>query len=480
MSTNDRSFMRATLLEQLNDEEMKHLSSILCALYEGCDEQSLQQVEQMKVNNARLILKGGNYPEAEINEYLAEIGAKESKIRQQGLAAQIAEREAVSSLDQRSSNAGVTTQSSLDQKSAYHLDHCMMDLTSINEAKEIPSLFVFDEGRDQKPSMFMPRGKVCVLASEGGMGKSLLSLHLGISLALQSEATRLRRAPDGLLERSQSKTGFALKPVPTSGKVVMLFAEEDQATCAYRLKQLLPKGHDGRVEESMLRALSGKLIPVPLCGMPEGVDNNLTLSSSQRDLEDSPEERFQQLYSMLNTIAGDDGLDLIVVDPLAQFGGGDFEKDNGEASKLMRQFQRLTSVKGEPTVLLVHHSSKDASRGKGKLSHAVRGASALKDNSRWVGILRRIQESESGDTYLVDDQGRTVVELVVAKSNYGACFLKARYLSHRSEIIAINKPELLTVPTHAEKPSNDAGKSSSKQQSSSARSIPVREARQNR
>ncbi len=105
----------------------------------------------------------------------------------------------------------------------------------------------------------------------------------------------------------------------------------------------------------MLRALSGKLIPVPLCGMPEGVDNNLTLSSSQRDLDDFSEERFQELYSLLNTIAGDDGLDLIVVDPLAQFGGGDFEKDNGEASKLMRQFQRLTSVKSKPPVLLVHH-----------------------------------------------------------------------------------------------------------------------------
>lgn len=480
MSTNDRSFMRGILGEELKDDGVMHLRAVLSALHEGAIWEDLITTDQGQVDKAHVILRRANYPEAEIVAYLKELGAEESKIRQQQLAAHMAEREAISSLDQRSSNAGVTTQRKPEQKSAYHLDHCMMDLTSINEAKEIPSLFVFDEGRDQRPSMFMPRGKVCVLASEGGMGKSLLSLHLGISLALQSEATRLRRAPDGFLERSQSKTGFALKPVPTSGKVVMLFAEEDQATCAYRLKQLLPKGHDGRVEESMLRALSGKLIPVPLCGMPEGVDNNLTLSSSQRDLDDFSEERFQELYSLLNTIAGDDGLDLIVVDPLAQFGGGDFEKDNGEASKLMRQFQRLTSVKGEPTVLLVHHSSKDASRGKGKLSHAVRGASALKDNSRWVGILRRINESESGDTYLVDDQGRTVVELVVAKSNYGACFLKARYLSHRSEILAVDDPELLTVPTHAEKPSNDAGKSSSKQQSSSARSLPIREARQNR
>lgn len=348
---------------------------------------------------------------------------------------------------------------------AYHIDRCMMDLTSINEAEEIPSLFVFDDDRDQKPSMFMPRGVVCVLASEGGMGKSLLSLHLGISLALQGEATKLRRAPDGYLERSRSKAGFALKPVPTSGKVVMLFAEEDQATCAYRLKQLLPKGHDGQVEESLLRALSGKLIPVPLCGMPEGVEHNLALSASQREPEDHAEERFQELHSMLNTIAGDDGLDLIVIDPLAQFGGGDFEKDNGEATKLMRQFQRLTSVKGKPTVLLVHHSSKDASKGKGKLSHAVRGSSALKDNSRWVGILRRINESESGETYLVDDHGRTVLELVVAKSNYGPCFQKARYLSHKSEIIAIQDHDLLTIKKSEDESTN---KSSSKQQISSA------------
>ena len=370
-----------------------------------------------------------------------------------------------------------TVQQEPAREPAYHIDRCMMDLTLINEAEEIPSLFVFDDGRDQKPTMFMPRGVVCVLASEGGMGKSLLSLHLGISLALQGEATKLSRAPDGYLERSRSKAGFALKPVPTSGKVVMLFAEEDQATCAYRLKQLLPKGRNGRVEESMLRGLSGKLIPVPLCGMPESVENNLALSASQREPEDHAEERFQELRSMLNTIAGDDGLDLIVIDPLAQFGGGDFEKDNGEATKLMRQFQRLTSVKGKPTVLLVHHSSKDASRGIGKLSHAVRGSSALKDNSRWVGILRRINESESGETYLVDDHGRTVLELVVAKSNYGPCFQKARYLSHKSEIIAIQDHDLLTIEKSEDE---NTSKSSSKQQISSPQRIPVRDARRNR
>jgi hypothetical protein len=357
-------------------------------------------------------------------------------------------------------------------KSAYHRDSFMMDLTHINEAQELPSLFKL-RGHSNQLEMFMPRGKVCVLASEGGVGKSLLSLHLGISLVLGREKTSLRRAAGAYREHSESILGFPLVPVPKFGKVVMLFAEEDQATCAYRLKQLLQV--NGRVDPRLLQRLSGHLIPVPLCSLSKDVDNDLSLSDSLRSGDyGEAESRFKQLEQSLESVAGETGIDLIVVDPLAQFGGGDFEKDNGEASRLMRQFQRLTSIKGNPTVLLIHHSSKEASKGKAKLGHAVRGASALKDNARWVGILRRIAESDTGEEYLKDSHGRTVVELVVAKSNYGPCFQRVRYLMHRSEIIEIENPELLSAEVIDR--SNDTG-GAKPMHDPSASTVPVRGAR---
>lgn len=128
----------------------------------------------------------------------------------------------------------------------------------------------------------------------------------------------------------------------------------------------------------------------------------------------------------------------------AQFGGPDFEVDNGEASRLMRHLQQFTGLKGNPTVLIVHHSAK-ASK-KSKLAHGFRGSSAIKDNARWAAILRRVNEDDTGENFLRDaiDRNKGVLELVVAKSNYGPGFLQARCYSHDSKLSEITEERYLT------------------------------------
>ena len=281
------------------------------------------------------------------------------------------------------------------------------------------------------------------MASEGGCGKSLLSLHLGISLVTNRE-TSLR-----------SKIGTTLTPNRVTGKVALLYAEEDENTCLFRLQQMLKRIQEPglkpseyeRVElsDSLLEELNGKLFPLPLQISNRGADSNISLSDSTRGEKTGAQNRFERLYESLEHHGGGEGWDMIVVDPLAQFGSGDFEVDNGEASRLMRQFQQLTSLPGNPAVLLIHHSSKSSK--KGKLAHAVRGSSALKDNARWVGILRRIDETETGEDYLKDKDGRGVVELIIAKSNYGPSFKQARFICHNSSIIKIQDNDLLTAVT---------------------------------
>lgn len=321
-----------------------------------------------------------------------------------------------------------------EQASPFDQQSFIMDLSGVIEAKPTPALFELEDSNGE-PQLFMPRGKVAVLASEGGLGKSLLALHLGVSLAL-NQPTKLK-----------SWCGRPLTPVPKSGKVILLYAEEDKQSCLYRLRQQLA-GVSGRVDPKLLEALSGRLIPVPLCITDRDVDSSLSLSDSIRSKEFGAEHRRNRLYKSLKEIAGDDGIDLIVIDPLAQFGGSDFETDNGEASRLMRHLQQLTGLKGNPTILIVHHSAKGNSKRPAKLSNAVRGSSAIKDNARWAGILRRIAEDDTGENYLKDIKGRGVIEMVVAKSNYGPSFLKVRCISHESKIIDIqNGDTLLTLNT---------------------------------
>lgn len=312
--------------------------------------------------------------------------------------------------------------------SPFDVHNFLDDLTKVATAEPIPALFTLDNGAGET-EMFMPRGKVSILASEGGLGKSLLSLHLGISLSL-NRPTHLR-----------SWCGARLTPRPTSGKVVLLYAEEDLETCLYRLRMQLQTDL-GTVNKDLLKQLSGRLIPVPLCVVEQGMDSSLALSDSKRGVGDGANERLERLLDSLNHVAGQDGIDLIVIDPLSQFGGPDFEVDNGEASRLMRNLQQLTlRVLGRPTVLAIHHSSKTAK--KGKLSNAIRGSSALKDNARWASVLRRVGEDDAGEKFVVDQQGRGIIELVVAKSNYGPNGLKVRCISHNAKLIEIEQEYLL-------------------------------------
>lgn len=363
------------------------------------------------------------------------------------------------------------------KKSPFEVSNAMTDLTHVNFAEELPALFkIRKEGATNLDGdgyeTFMPKGKVCILASEGGVGKSLLCLHLGISLATSEHFERRGSGRGGFTSKTRLKNsaGHLLTPNPTTGKVVMLFAEEDHQTCSLRLRKLLPKERmpDGsyQVSEALLRGLSGRLIPFPLSGS----GNSITLSTSGRfsfaDPEDDPaNERVEALIDNLNKLAGDDGLDLIVLDPLAQFGGADFEKDNGAASTLMSQIEKLTiRVKGKPSVLVVHHSPKNSNGG-------VRGSSALSDNSRWVGLLSRVYDlapqkatgqkstnSKEPSTQLIDKDGRGVLELRVHKSNYSRTGIKLRYVTQGPEIIEIDDDVVLTAETQAQiTPSSNGG-----------------------
>ena len=327
--------------------------------------------------------------------------------------------------------------------SVYNLQSAMLDLTKINEAQPVPALFEM-KGKGGEVQSFMPRGYLCLLASEGGVGKSLLTLHLGLSLVLNR--------PTSL--KSATTFGNLLKPVPRTGKVALLYGEEDINTCSIRIKQQLQplrrkdgsypptKFTDGygRVRQEVLEYLSGRLIPVPLRALATDVDSTLDLSGSTHDQTlEAADVRFDKLLSMLTDIDNatkdkGDGFDLIVVDPLAQFGGGNFEVDNGEAARLMKRLDTLTQFNGNPSVLLVHHSPKGSKRASGRF----RGSSAIKDHSRWGALLERVgaTDKNEGLDFLKDREGRTVLELKIAKTNYGPSG-RVRCIQHQAQLLPI-------------------------------------------
>ena len=271
-----------------------------------------------------------------------------------------------------------------------------LSLEGIEDAKEIPSLFKLRDKYDNEVA-FMPKGHVGLIAGYGGTGKSLLALELAL---LVTDPTRKSR-PRG------SKNEF-LVSCGTNHKAVIIFGEENHETCAFRLKQAFESL--GMLDR--YQALKKRLLVIPLGGVDFDTalvgKDNLTANNWLNCIK----ERLQEF-------GGDTGLDLIVIDPLSHFGGPEFETDNGQAVRLMRKLNELTAVKGKPTVLGIHHSAKRAKNGR--IDDVLRGSSALKDNSRWVGALSRVGESPDARDCLKWNDGTTdheIIELEVAKSNY--------------------------------------------------------------
>ncbi len=333
-------------------------------------------------------------------------------------------------------------------KFAYALQGLLLD--GIEDAKPIEALFMLRKGEQDydEEEAFMPKGKVSLIAGYGGTGKSLLALELALLVANRN----------GRYSRAKGTRGQNLVANSKTHKVVIFFGEEDDASCKWRLKQAFTSlGAINNYHE-----IKENLLIIPLGGV------SFNTAFVNKDDPKEADEWFQELKKRLTLFAGEDGLDLLVIDPLSHFGGGEFEQDNGQAVQLMRKLNELTQIKGSPTVLGIHHSPKGSSSKR--LDEMLRGSSALKDNSRWVAVMSRLGEDIQGrDCFKwLDSSGieREIIQLEVVKSNYtkrgmpirfaiGADGLKEitnrAYLEARSDVSSSeDNKRLLTLNEHAD------------------------------
>jgi hypothetical protein len=328
-----------------------------------------------------------------------------------------------------------------------------LPLNGIEDAEPIEALFKLrkSEQHDDEEEAFMPKGKVSLIAGYGGTGKSLLALELALLVANRN----------GRYSRAKGTKGQHLVANSKTHKVVIFFGEEDDASCKWRLKQAFTSLD----AINNYRELKDNLLVIPLGGAPFN-----TAFINKEDITEA-DKWFQELKKRLALFGGKDGLDLIVIDPLSHFGGGEFEQDNGQAVQLMRKLNELTQFKGSPTVLGIHHSPKGSSSKR--LDEMLRGSSALKDNSRWVGVMSRLGEDMQGrDCFKWVDGGGVeceIIQLEVVKSNYtrrgmpirfaiGADGLKEitnrAYLEARSDVLNPNstckEDKYYTLNEHAD------------------------------
>lgn len=234
-----------------------------------------------------------------------------------------------------------------------------------------------DEG--ERWTGIMPLGKVAMLASAGGSGKTMAAMELALAVATGADWLNKYRTPN-------------------PGHVLVVLGEEDEEEARRRLyyagkvMRLTSAQHEQAMQRITVMAMEGEDVAL--------LDN---------------EHRPAEFLTWLQMELRDPKVEwkLIVLDPLSRFASGDTEIDNHAATKFVRAVESLLQVPGRPTVLLTHHTNKSARQAdKSKDSKAsasdARGATGLTDGARWVANLSPTRD------------GDDLVLLEFTKSNYTA------------------------------------------------------------
>ena len=244
---------------------------------------------------------------------------------------------------------------------------------------------------------FLPLGKVGMLAAAGGVGKTMALVQLALSVAT-----------------GRPWLGDFTVPASSVGHVLLALGEEDAEEAHRRLynafRAMWPSDDERHASErsAAMQLAAERITVVPLSGVPCSL---VTTSSTTRTTEEST--ALAGLRELLEN-AGHDW-SLVVLDPLSRFAGVETETDNAAATRFVQAVETLVTVRGNPTVLLAHHTTKGSRGEEGENASDTtdaRGASAITDGVRWVARLSPVKRSENDPV-----PGRATLSLT--KSNYG-------------------------------------------------------------
>lgn len=208
----------------------------------------------------------------------------------------------------------------------------------------------------------VPKGAVTLIASAGGVGKTYALV--GLALAVGS---------------GQEWLGHFFT---TTGKVLLLLAEEDTAETRRRIWTV---GRAMELTEEQIEAIASRVVVMPLAGVVFG-------------LLDEEGDETEALAALRARMAQEGPWEAVVIDPLARVAGVNVEGDNHLATRLIQATETLCALPGNPAVLVSHHSSKFARRTD---SADARGVTGLTDAARAVLTLR----SEGGSAFLELSKG---------------------------------------------------------------------------
>ncbi|MDX2054070.1 MAG: AAA family ATPase [Polyangiaceae bacterium] len=241
-------------------------------------------------------------------------------------------------------------------------------LSSLDLATEPPKRrWLFNDVRSGKPVPLLRRGKVFVLAADGGVGKSFIALLMAVCLGLGR------------------KLFDAFQPEVNCGRIALLMGEDDAEECQdrlYRICNALGLGAEERLQ------VQEKILLFLLTG------HEVSFLSVDQAHNPRRTEFLEAIVQRLNDEAEKGGFEwaFVAIDPLARFASGNAESDNGLATAFVQAVESIAiRVTGEPGVMVTHHSSKTSGRAGGA---DVRGVTGLRNGFRAAFTLSKVRTAE--------------------------------------------------------------------------------------
>lgn len=208
----------------------------------------------------------------------------------------------------------------------------------------------------------LPRGKTGMVNATGGVGKTYAVGQLAVAVASG---------------KFWLGTFRAVEP----GHVLLALGEEDADEARRRISRSV---NEAGLTDEERRTAASRLHVLPLHGVPVA----LTCSPSHGVVVAS------DFAHALRARLDGHGVDwsLVVLDPLSRWGEGGVEANNEVATRFVQVVEMLTTVRGNPSVLVAHHSSQASTRAG---ESDARGVTAIRDGFRWQVTLDAIDDEES-------------------------------------------------------------------------------------
>lgn len=232
-------------------------------------------------------------------------------------------------------------------------------------------------------------GRVAFLASAGGVGKSHALCQLALAVAVAGRA------------RTQWLGTF---DVEQGGRVLLIMGEEEEGEIQRRLYDAAKAMGLSDKQRALAAA---NIVPMGLAGRADVALTRMLTPGGEGDTETTFSSAFRTRLEFQEWAC-------VIIDPLSRFAGGDVEKDNNAATRMVQVLEKFSHLKGNPTIVVAHHTRKGLRGDEQKTSDDMRGASALKDGARFVAVL---EDMDRFDEF--DEKAPRLVRLRVVKNNYG-------------------------------------------------------------